>query len=94
MANKLYDLCVKSREYTDTNGNKKAVWLNIGSQFEGKDGNPFIVLHPYINLAGIPRKDGSDSVIVSKFKPKDKQNSDIYDNNNNDIPQSFSDVPF
>lgn len=75
MANKLFDLAVKTREYTDTNGNKKAVWLNIGSQFDGKDGKPFIVLHPYINLAGIPRKDGSDGIIVSMFAPKQKKDN-------------------
>ena len=91
MANKLFDLAVKTREYTDTNGNKKAVWLNIGSQWQGQDGSTYIRLNASFNPAGIPRKDGSDSIIVSMFKPKEKQNSDHYDN---DIPQSFSDVPF
>ena len=35
---KLYDICAKSREYTDGNGNKRAVWVKIGEVHEGQHG--------------------------------------------------------
>ena len=72
MANILYNLCVKIREYKDSNGNDKAVWENIGSIIESKDGNPFLMLKAHFNPAAIRRKDSSECILVSLFKPKDK----------------------
>ena len=71
--NKLYDLVVKTGSYTDRQGNEKARWLNVGSLME-KDGNKFIMLHKTFNPAGVPDLSGkgSDSVLLSKFEPKDR----------------------
>lgn len=71
---KVYDLAVAIRRYTDRNGNEKAIWENVGTMFE-KDGKPFIMLKACFNPAGIPRKDGSESILVSMFKPKNKSDS-------------------
>ena len=66
---KLYDLAVVTHKYTK-DGQEKSSWLNIGSLFQGEN-NPFIMLKAYFNPAGIARKDGSESILVSMFTPKD-----------------------
>ena len=70
---KLYDLVVKTGSYTDRQGNEKARWLTVGSLME-KDGNKFIMLARTFNPAGVPDLSGkgSDSVLVSMFPPKDR----------------------
>ncbi len=62
---KKYDLCVKSGTYTDRNGNEKVNWENIGVMVD--DGSPYILLKPYINLAGFPREEGRNHLLVSVF---------------------------
>ena len=77
---KTYDLAVKTRSYKDKYGNDKSVWENIGSVMQNEqDGHKFIMLKAYFNLAGFPRKEGSDSISVSMFEP-DKNNNQ-YQNN-------------
>ena len=73
---KLYDLAVVTRKYTK-DGQEKSNWLNIGSIIQG-DNNPFMMLRAYFNPAGIARKEGSESIVVSLFTPKDSSYS--YDN--------------
>ena len=70
---KKYDLCVKSGTYTDRNGNEKVNWENIGVMVD--DGSPYILLKPYINLAGFPREEGRNLLIVSMFDHSDQRNS-------------------
>lgn len=96
MATKLYDLCVKTREYTDRNGDKKAVWLNVGAEFEGKDGKSYIMLDACFNPAGIDRKEGSGGVLVSKFPPKNKQSDNSAGSGSQDFNPSAYDpnIPF
>jgi hypothetical protein len=68
MANtKVKDLVVKLREYTDAQGNKKAMWHNIGSVMRGDDGNEFLMLDRHFNPAGLPNPDNRSNVIVSMF---------------------------
>ena len=62
---KKYDFCVKSGTYTDRNGNEKVNWENIGVMID--DGSPYILLKPYINLAGFPREEGRNHLLVSVF---------------------------
>ncbi len=62
---KKYDLCVKSGTYTDRNGNEKVNWENIGVMVD--DGSPYILLKPYMNLAGFPREEGRNHLLVSVF---------------------------
>ena len=67
---KLYDLCVATREYTDRDGSKKSVWENIGSLLQNDEGKNFIMLKAHFNPAAIKRKEGSESILVSLFAPK------------------------
>ena len=68
---KLYDICAKSREYTDGNGNKRPIWVKIGEVHEGQYGQ-YAKLYRHINLSGFPAQEGSDTIIASMFEPKDK----------------------
>ena len=68
---KKYDLCVAKRKYTDSQGNQKSEWLNIGVVLE-KEGKQFIIMDRTFNPAGMPQ-DGKDGIIVSMFEPKMKE---------------------
>ena len=79
---KLYDLAVKIGEY-EKDGQTKNRYKNIGAMWEGQEwngqpGTPYIRLDALFNPAGVPRKEGSDSIIVTLFKPKDRDNSGNY----------------
>lgn len=72
MSRKLYDLAVKTGQYTTPSGETKAVWQNVGSVFEGNSGGQFILLARWFNPAGVPDLSGKggDSVILSCFEPR------------------------
>ena len=76
MAQKVKDLAVKTREYTDKEGNRKANWQNIGVVMQNDDGGEFIILDRWFNLSGIPdfKNPNSTSVTVSMFDVN-KQNN-------------------
>lgn len=74
MVRKIKDLAVKTREYTNTAGEKKANWQNIGSIMENDEGRQFILLDRWVNLAGIPdfgAKPNPTAVLVNIFEPKE-----------------------
>lgn len=66
---KKYDLAVKTGSYTDSTGQTKNRYQNIGAVMQGDNG-PFLLLDPLINLAAVPREAGKDRVMVSCFDPK------------------------
>ena len=68
---KLYDIAVPTRNYTTNDGQSKTVWENIGAVIMGEK-NPYIMLKAHFNPAAITRKEGSESITVSLFKPKGK----------------------
>jgi hypothetical protein len=70
MARKIYDLAVKTGTY-QSQGETKNRYMNVGALMESDDGNSFIMLNACFNPAGVPRKDGSESILVSCFVPKD-----------------------
>ena len=72
MAQKLYDIAVKTGEYQTPSGETKARWQNVGSVFQGQDGGQFILLSRWFNPAGVPDLSGKggDSVIMSCFEPR------------------------
>lgn len=72
MPTKLYDLAVKTGEYTDGQGQQKGRWLNIGAVMKGDDGGAFIMLQRTFNPAGVPDLNGrgGDSVLISCFSPQ------------------------
>lgn len=75
---KLYELAVRSGSYTDKEGNEKSSWLNVGSVWKNNDDNQFMLLRATFNPAAIERKNGSDSITVAMFEPREQRN-----NNNN-----------
>lgn len=72
MTKKTHDLAVKTREYTDRDGNTKANWQNIGALMESDDGKPFLMLEAWVNLAAFPRREGSSAVLVSCFELREQ----------------------
>lgn len=67
-----YDLAVVTGTYPDKNtGAQKNRYQTIGSEMEMDDGSRFILLDPLINLAAVPRGQGKDRIMVSKFEPRD-----------------------
>jgi hypothetical protein len=67
MSRKTYDLAVKVGSYTDSQGNEKGRYENIGAVMEGDKG-PFIMLKKTFNPAGV--NTDRDSILVSMFEPK------------------------
>lgn len=66
---KKYDIAVKTGSYTDSTGQNKNRYQNIGAVMQGDNG-PYLLLDPMINLAAVPREAGKDRVICSLFEPK------------------------
>lgn len=69
---KLYDAVVKTGEYTDSQGNTKGRYENVGSVMQGDNGQ-FLILKRTFNAAGVPNPDNKDSVIVSFFEQNNQQ---------------------
>ena len=92
MTNKLYNICASTGKFTDNSGNSKNRYVRVGSVLKG-DYGAYIILDAHFNPAGIPRKDGSSSIILSLFPPKDNDSgySPAQDYNNPDYYQQ--DVP-
>lgn len=71
-AHRKYDLAVVTGTYTDRNtGTTKNRYQNIGVEMESDDGGRFILLDPLVNLAAVPRGNGKDRIMVSKFEVQD-----------------------
>lgn len=66
---KKYDLSVATRSYTDNDGTRKNVYLNVGSVME-KDGRMFILLNRTFNPAGVQNPENRDTVLISMFEPR------------------------
>ncbi|RLD19117.1 MAG: hypothetical protein DRI69_09060 [Bacteroidetes bacterium] len=70
MANKLYDVVAKTGSY-QKDGETKNRYLNIGSIMEGEHG-PYMIMERTFNPAGLPNPEDRSSLILSLFKPKEK----------------------
>jgi hypothetical protein len=64
-----HDLCIKTGEYTDRNGETKGRWLTIGTVFRHDDGGSSIKLDCL--PVGVP--DWNGWVSVFKKKPREEQ---------------------
>ena len=94
---KLFDLCVATRRFTDNNGNEKTAWENIGAIMEKEPGKPYMMLKAHFNPAAIQRKEGSESILVSMFKPKAKGNTGSntgYNGDNSTGGSEFNPEPY
>ena len=72
MTHKTHDLAVKVGTYTDRSGNEKGRWKNIGSVLQMDDGGKVLLIDRTFNPAGVPNPDDRDSVMVSMFEPKER----------------------
>ncbi len=66
---KKYDVVAVTGTYTNNAGEEKKRYLNVGSIHDSGNG-PYMFLNASFNPAGIQRKEGSDSIILSLFTPK------------------------
>jgi hypothetical protein len=73
MARKVKDLAVKIGSYTNSNGEEKGRYMGCGSLMEGDDGNQFIMLNRFINYTALPRKQGSDGILISVFDLRERE---------------------
>lgn len=71
MATKVKDLVVSTGTYTDSSGQQKHRYINIGGVFKNDDGSVFMLVGRHINLAGLPFKEGGDSVLINVFDLRD-----------------------
>lgn len=67
---KVKDLAVVTGTY-QSNGETKKRYANVGALMEGDNGQ-FLMLNAHFNPAGVPRKEGSESILVSMFDPRDQ----------------------
>ena len=72
---KLYDLAVKTGEYTNQYGETKGRWQNVGRVMQDDNGGKFILLNRTFNPAGVEVQPGRDSVALSMFPPKEQNNN-------------------
>lgn len=76
MAKRVKDLAVVTGSYTNSSGEEKRRYMNCGALMEGDDGNQFIMLNRFINYSILPRKQGSESILVSVFDLRDRDATD------------------
>jgi hypothetical protein len=66
---KLYDLAVKTGEYTDNQGQQKGRWQNVGAVMTSDNGGQFVMLAKWFNPAGVADAKGGESILLSCFEP-------------------------
>lgn len=91
---KIRDIVVKVSEYQDHNtGETKGRFENVGALFQSdKDDSLFIMFKRTFNPAGVPNPENRDSVLLSCFQPRDRQ--DNAGNRSNSNAALDDDVPF
>lgn len=72
-ATKIRDLAVKVSEYTDSQGQPKGRYENVGSMMKGDDGGIFLIFKRTFNPAGVPNPEGRDSLMISCFELREQQ---------------------
>lgn len=73
MARKVKDLAVVTGSYTNNQGEEKRRYMNCGALMEGDDGNQFIMLNRFVNYSILPRKQGSESILISVFDLRERE---------------------
>ncbi len=68
---KVKDLAVVVGSY-QKDGQTKNRYQNVGQVLRNDQGEEMMMLSRFFNPAGVPYKDGSDSIIISQFDPRDK----------------------
>jgi hypothetical protein len=87
---KLYNLSVKTMDYTNSKGERKKRYLSIGAIYDSGKG-PYMILDRTFNPAGVSNPDNRTGVVVSMFEPRE-HNSDKIDLD--DEPSDYNEMPF
>ena len=84
---KIKDLAVKVGEKN---------WVNIGCIMEKDDGGKFMIMNRTFNPAGVPNPENRDTLIVSMFdvKPREETTGDKVKNAFNGTPAPDEEIPF
>lgn len=90
-AKKIYDLAVVKSNYTNSQGEEKGNWLNVGAVMQKDDGGKFLLLDRTFNPAGVPNPDNRSNLILSMFAPK---NQDQPPEPESAPPPGDDDIPF
>jgi len=91
---KKYDLVVKVGEFTNSQGETKARYENIGVVMESDKGL-YMMLKRTFNPAGVPVDAGRDSILVSMFTPKGEQERQAPQTTQNHTQPDLDDeIPF
>lgn len=86
MAQKLYDVVVKTGEYQGNDGQTKGRYENIGVMMQGDNG-PYLLLKRHISPAGFPNPDNRDTVLCSLFSENNNQQQAPQQQNQNGFNQ-------
>ena len=70
---KKYDVVAKIGEY-QSQGETKNRYLNVGAIMSGEHG-PYLLLNKTFNPAGVPGDPNKDSILLSLFEPRDRQDN-------------------
>lgn len=73
MARKTHDLAVKVGTY-QKDGESKGRYENVGVVMANDDGQQYILLKRTFSPAGVMNSDNKESILISMFEPKEKQN--------------------
>lgn len=90
---KIKDLAVKTGSY-EKDGETKNRYENIGAIMQSDDGGKFMFLKRSFNPAGVPFRDGSESIIVSMFDVKNDSRSSTQSEAPESKVLSDNDIPF
>ncbi len=71
---KVKDLAVVVGSY-QKDGQTKNRYQNVGQVLRNDNGEEMMMLNRSFNPAGVPYKDGSDSIIISQFDPRGNEQS-------------------
>lgn len=97
MVKRLNDLVVKVGEYTNSKGEKKTQYQNIGAELQGDDGSTYFLIDRWFNPAGVPDFNGKSSarIAVWKFPPREQNNSASApeQNTSRSAPSRGGDIP-
>lgn len=89
MATKIKDAAVVTSKY-NLNGQDKSHWTNVGAVFQNDDGSMFLSLNAFFNFSALPRKEGSERVIIGLFEPKKRDGNQNSSSNNSGFSSSDS----
>ncbi len=91
---KVKDLAVVVGSY-QKDGQTKNRYQNVGQVMRNDSGEEMMMLNRSFNPAGVPYKDGSDSIIISQFDPRDKDGAAPAKAHQTSTPPADNDaVPF